>query len=66
VQGFPSPTSFQLEPYSLNPEGFVVAYSAGGAKALTGYTVAKVGGGLAINIEAPNGSKWSSTWFALP
>jgi hypothetical protein len=66
VQGFPNPTTFQLEPYSLNPDYFVVAYSANGTKTLTGYTVARVGSGLAINIEAQDGSKWSSTWFPLP
>jgi hypothetical protein len=66
VSGFPSPTTFQLEPYSLNGDYFVVAYNAGGKKTLTTYTVAKVGHGLAITIEAPNGSKWASNWFALP
>jgi hypothetical protein len=66
VSGFPSSTTFQLEPFRLNNDLFVVAFSAGGKKTLTGYTVAKVGGGLAITIEAPDGSKWASSWFALP
>jgi hypothetical protein len=66
VSGFPGSTQFQLEPYSLNNDYFVVAFMNNGKKTLTGYTVAKVGHGLAITIEAPNGSKWASNWFALP
>jgi hypothetical protein len=66
VSGFPTSTSFQLEPYSLNTDYFVVAFMNNGKKAVTGYTVGKVGGGLAITIESPNGSKWASSWFIIP
>jgi len=64
--GFPNPTDFTLEPYTLNRDAFVVAWTIASKKFITTYTVGKAGAGLAITIQSPDGSKWASTWFAIP
>ena len=65
--GYPSQGSWQLEPYSLNTDYYVVVYGTkNGLKLTTSYTIARKGGTLAVNIESPDGSKWASKWFAIP
>jgi hypothetical protein len=65
--GYPTQGSFTLQPFSLNPDYYVVVYGTkSGAKLITTNTVGRKGGALAITIESPDGSKWASKWFTIP
>ena len=68
VWGYPTVDSLQLDPWPLNPNGFVYRHSNRGIAEIgnAGDPVVRVGSPIAWTVTAPDGRKWATVWQEFP